>query len=204
MRIPQGRIELEVHERGGGEGPALVLLHDLYGSSAEWADGPGPWPGPVLALDFAGHGASGWHRGGAYTPELLACNVDEVLRHVGSAALVGAGVGAWVALLVAGARADAVTGALLLPGRGLAGGGPRPHFERAPAPQSPPPGCDPALAFLESDVRPVEYAAPFARKARRLLLLEDGGPRPPWWTAIADVDGVRRIASVAEGLDLLA
>jgi hypothetical protein len=81
-----------------------------------------------------------------------------------------------------------VPAALLLPGRGLAGGGPQPDFDRpfltalTPADHAPlPPGCDPMVCSLDLDPRPPEYAAQFAAAARRLVLLEDGDPRPPWW-----------------------
>lgn len=207
MRIAQGRIEVELHPLAPGEGRALLLLHSLYGSSAEWREGRAPWRGPVFALDFAGHGRSRWHKGGAYTPELLACNVDEALRAIGPAALAGAGLGAWVALLVAGARPDVVSGALLLPGAGLEGGGSQPDWSGPPEnvaeSDGPRPGCDPALSFLERDVRPVEYAAPFARKARGVVLLEDGGQRPPWWTTVRQCPSADQVADAAAGLALL-
>ena len=44
-----------------------------------------------------------------------------------------------------------------------------------------PTGCDPLCCALQGDVRPPDYIARFAGAARRVLLLEDGNPRPPWW-----------------------
>jgi len=201
MRLRHARTELELHELSPRDGPALLLLHALGGSSAEWSEAPALWPGPVFALDFCGHGGSDWVRGGIYQPEMLAGDADVALAHVGVAALAGAGVGAYVALLLAGGRPEPVPAALLLPGRGLAGGGPRPDFDRSmltpftPSARPPlPAGCDPLCGALECDPRPPDYAAAFAARARRLVLLEDGDPRPPWWAAA-------QRAPTAESLD---
>ena len=188
MRIKHGRVTLELHELARRrEGLPLLLLHGLYGSSADWGEAPGSWPGPVLALDFAGHGHSESIAGGAYYPELLVGDADSALAHIGRLVLAGAGVGAYVALLLAGARPDAVPAALLLPGAGLAGGGAVPDFQREfPHPEfvTRQPGMsDPLVSVLESDVRPVDYGESFACAARRLLLVEDGESCPPWWEA---------------------
>jgi pimeloyl-ACP methyl ester carboxylesterase len=187
MRIQHGRVTLELHELVRRDGPALLLLHGLFGSSADWGEAPATWRGPVFALDFAGHGQSEWVAGGAYYPEMLAGDADAVLAHVGQAAVAGAGVGAYVALLVAGARHDVVPAALLLPGAGLAGGGALPDFH-SEFPQFEVAArkageCDPLVRILERDIRPVDYAEPFACAAHRLLLAEDGESRPPWWEA---------------------
>lgn len=204
MRLEHGRIEVELHQLSKGEGRALLLLHGLYGSAADWGEGFGSWPGPVFGLDFAGHGRSQWLKGGAYTPEILAGDVDVALRHVGNASLVGAGIGAYVALLVAAARRDVVAAALLLPGQGLDGGGATPDFERTPRSVAdvarPRQGCDPMVCFLDDDVRPLDYAESFARKAPRLILVEDGTPRPPWWRAAREVAHAETVADVEAGL----
>jgi pimeloyl-ACP methyl ester carboxylesterase len=190
MRLQHARVALEVHELSHRDGPALLLLHALGGSSADWSEAPALWPGRVYGLDFCGHGHSEWIRGAAYAPELLAGDVEVALAHIGSATLAGAGIGAYVALLMAGGRAATVPAALLLPGRGLAGGGGEPNFDRAPltmttptAGEPMPVGCDPHCGALQFDTRPPDYAAHFANAARRLVLLEDGTERPPWWTA---------------------
>jgi pimeloyl-ACP methyl ester carboxylesterase len=183
-------MALELHELSHRDGPALLLLHALGGSSADWSEAPALWPGRVYALDFCGHGRSEWVHGGTYYPELLAADADIALAHIGRAAIAGAGVGAYVALMLAGGRPDQVAAALLLPGRGLAGGGP-PDFNRSVLAQltpaaSPalPAGCDPFCCSLQVDARPVEYAVRFAAAARRLFLAEDNAERPPWWEAI--------------------
>jgi len=184
------RIEVALHELSARDGVPLLLLHALGASSTAWGELPGAWPGPVLGLDFSGHGASQRLRGGVYLPELLAGDVDTALAEIGPAHLLGAGLGAYVALLVAGARPALVPGALLLPGRGLEGGGGEPDFDRpalvsaTPALHAPlPAGCDPCCCMLACDPRPPDYAARFAAAARRLVLCEDGTPRPPWWAA---------------------
>lgn len=191
IRVRHARIELAVHELADRDGPTLLLLHALGADGRGWGTLPSAWRGRVVALDFSGHGASQWLRGGAYTPELLAADADAVLAEIGPAVLAGAGVGAYVALLVAGARAAQVPAALLLPGAGLSGGGPEPDWDRpvlrgvTPTAHPPlPPGCDPQCCALLADPRPPEYAARFAAAARRLNLLEDDTPRPPWWDAV--------------------
>jgi pimeloyl-ACP methyl ester carboxylesterase len=191
MRLRHARVELELHELSQRDGPSLLLLHALGGSSADWAEAAALWPGRVSALDFSGHGRSQWVHGGVYLPEQLAGDADAALAHLDGAAIAGAGFGAYVALLLAGARPAQVRAALLMPGRGLGGGGPEPNFDRPLlAPLTPaahvelPPGCDPLLCALEADPRPPAYALRFAARARRLLLLDDGTPRPAWWEAV--------------------
>jgi len=190
MHIHHARTAIALHELSHGDGLPLLLLHALGESSAGWGELPALWPGQVLAVDFSGHGESEPLRGGGYWPELLLGDADIALEQIGQAAVIGAGFGAYIALLLAGARPQSVPAALLLPGRGLAGGGPQPDFDRpfltalTPADHAPlPPGCDPIVCSLDLDPRPPEYAAQFAAAARRLVLLEDGDPRPPWWEA---------------------
>ena len=190
MRIHHARTLIALHELAHGDGLPLLALHELGGSRADWRELAPLWPGRVIAVDFTGHGESEPLRGGAYWPELLLGDADVALEQIGPAAVVGVGLGAYVALLLAGCRPQMVPAALLLPGRGLAGGGPQPDFDRpflsalTPADHPAlPPGCDPLLCALDLDPRPPEYAVRFAAAARRLLLLEDGDERPPWWHA---------------------
>jgi pimeloyl-ACP methyl ester carboxylesterase len=212
-KIAQGRIALALHVLAEAPGSALLLLHALRGSSAEWSGAWRGWPGPVFALDFSGHGASDRLRGSAYTAELLLADADAALAHVGPARVAGAGLGAYVALLLAGARSDRVEAALLLPGAGLEGGGPRPEPSRRAAGSvlenleraERDPAAQPLLRHVEVDVRPPEYAAAFARAARRLLLAEDGTERPPWWEAAREASGAERApADVGAALAHLA
>jgi pimeloyl-ACP methyl ester carboxylesterase len=188
MRLKHVNVYLELHSLREGPGLPLLLLHELRGSTADWKSLPA-WNGPVYGLDFSGHGASDWVRGGAYYPELMAADADTALAHVGRAALVGAGLGAYVALMLAGARPADVAGALLLPGAGLEGGGSFPDYEAEfPDVDTLRPvgsdGCDPMVDLTDHFVRPEAYAFELAATASRILLAEDGSARPPWWVAI--------------------
>ncbi len=189
MRLQHARVSLELHELSTRQGPALLLLHALYGSASDWTEIAAAWTGPVYALDFCGHGRSDWLLAGGYTPELFAGDADCALARIGTATVVGAGVGAYTAMLLAGARPHLVPAALLLPGAGLAGGGglpdfvnPRARFTEFPTQnRQSRSGIDPLVAALEHDVRPPDYVEPFARAARRLLLVEEVATPPPWW-----------------------
>ena len=195
-RLASGRSEVALHELRAGPGPTLLALHALGGAAQDFSALAAHWPGRVLALDLPGHGASAWMRGGSYTPELHAASADDALFEAGDAYLAGFGLGAYVALLLAGTRAPHVPAALLLPGRGLEGCGPAPQPDQAlqipsgealrlldAAAAQPRPGFDPLLRACETDARPPDYARPFADAAQRLLFAEDGGARPPWWQA---------------------
>jgi pimeloyl-ACP methyl ester carboxylesterase len=197
--LQHGRVKLALHPLSQSEGPTLLLLHALYDSSRTWGDLPRHWPGPVYGLDFSGHGESDRIKGGAYYAELLLGDADVALANIGATAVAGAGVGAYVALLLAGARPELVPAALLLPGAGLRGGGDWPDFSApfavsmAAANTDGATEHDPFLRVLESDVRPTEYVARFAAAARKLLLVnlvEDG---PPWWTATLQAAAVERV-----------
>ncbi len=218
IALRHGRVTLALHELREGDGPALLLLHALFGSAADWRPAAEAWPGRVYALDFCGHGASDWVAGGAYTPELLAGDADVALARIGTACVAGAGIGAWTALLLAGARPDHVPAALLLPGRGLSGVGPLPEPGRAVSEQwvrvsdarlpqavrgAAGVTSDPLLMQLESDIRPVDYAEAFASRARRILLVEDDDERPAWWRAIAGSAAAKAV-SLRDLTDALA
>jgi len=207
IKLVHNRIELALHELRGGAGPKLLLLHGLGERSP--ADVPAPvtaWPGPVFALDFTGHGASTVPRGGGYTAEILMGDVDAALAHLGPATLLGRGIGAYIALLIAGARPKLVRGAILLDGPGLAGGSARPGTPLVPTPD---PGAvgppDPfALVELAVDVRPPDYASSFARQATQLSDMERPIhvctlERPDWLRAVLDEPGVEE-CEVAQAL----
>ncbi len=193
------RIRLALHELRGGAGRALLLLHAL----AERAPQALPpefesWPGPIHALDFTGHGASTVPRGGGYTCELLMADADHAVDHLGGATVVGRGLGAYIALLLAGGRPKPVRGAILLDGPGLAGGSALPGTPQIlaadPAAVAPP---DPlALVELSTDVRPPDYATAYVRQATHLSDLDApvhvcAVERPQWLRAVVEEPGVR-------------
>ena len=198
--LRHNKVDLALHELRGGEGPMLLHVHGLgERSPASVPDHLSGWPGPVAALDLTGHGDSSSGRGGGYTAEVLMADVDHALAHLGPATVVGRGLGAYVALLTAGARPHLVRGAILLDGPGLAGGGPSPSapFIVTAVPDAPPGGTpDPfALAELTRDLRPPDYAATFARAAATMSGLDTaiaacGVNRPAWLAAVVAEPGV--------------
>jgi pimeloyl-ACP methyl ester carboxylesterase len=195
--LTSGGLRLALHTLAEGEGRPLLVLHGLgEHSPTERPTWTAAWPGPVLALDFTGHGESAVPVGGGYMPESLMADVDAVLGAKGPCTIVGRGLGAWVGLLIAGARPDLVHGVVLADGSGLAGGGPQPpspYVEVLPAGLVATP--DPfALLELSRDPRPPDYALDFVRFAIEGSDLErpivvSARIRPDWVAAVAaDLD----------------
>jgi len=211
IHLRHATVTLALHPLSRGDGLPLLLLHALGGSAADWRVLPVGWDGPVYALDFSGHGDSQWVKGGGYTPELFTADADTALERIGAAAVAGIGLGAYIAVLLAGARADMIPAALLLPGRGLAGGPPQPDFSRgfrivdvADATDSAT-GSDPLAWSADGMPRPPDYAVALARAATRLLLVEDDRERPPWWNAVAQVRAAAAVpADLGEAFRRLA
>ncbi|MEO6398301.1 MAG: alpha/beta hydrolase, partial [Tepidiformaceae bacterium] len=165
------------------------------------------WTGPVFAVDFTGHGESTMPGGGGYTAELLMGDADAALAMVGEATLLGRGLGGYVALLLAGARPEAVRGAIIADGHGMAGGGDRPGptiVRGVPERDTTP---DPfALVELAADLRPAEYAEKFVVLACAGSGLEQpitvcAKSRPDWLAAVLRQPGVAQ-GSLEEGLAL--
>ena len=192
--LRHNRIDLALHPLRDQPGPALLHVHGLGERSPAAVPGHlDAWPGAVWAVDLTGHGSS-------------------ALAHIGPATVFGRGLGAYVALLVAGGRPELVRGAILADGPGLAGGGPTPGspaiVEVVPPP---PPGGTPdpwALVELGRDVRPPDYAATFARQAATRSGLDTavavcGVNRPPWLEAVVAEPGVAELRTAA-ALELFA
>jgi pimeloyl-ACP methyl ester carboxylesterase len=208
--LTHNRVRLALHHLSERDGRPLLLLHGLGESSPDrmpsWTES---WPGPVTALDFTGHGASTVPSGGGYSAEVVMADADAALAELGEATLVGRGLGAYVALMLAGARPASVRGAILCDGSGLAGGPVAPtsqSFVTLPPRATPP---DPyALHDLSQDLRPPDYAALFVR-----LALEGSGldepiivaavVRPPWLEAVVGEMGVG-VATLPEALATFA
>jgi len=208
--LRHNKIDLALHRLRDGDGLPLLLLHGLGESSPalvpQWAAG---WPGPVAALDFTGHGASTVPLGGGYTAEVMLADADVALAELGSATLVGRGLGAYVALMLAGARPQQVRGAVLCDGPGLAGGaiGPTSQSFVTLATSAHPP--DPYVLFeMSRDLRPPDYATLFVRMAVDSSGLDEpiavaAVIRPPWLEAVVGELGVAT-CSVRQGLDMFA
>jgi pimeloyl-ACP methyl ester carboxylesterase len=216
--LRHGKIDLALHhlrDSSSGSRP-LLILHGLGETSPmtvpKWAE---PWPGSIAALDFTGHGESTIPRGGGYTAELLLGDADAALAALvdegddNTITVAGRGLGAYIALQLAGARASQVHGAILDDGPGLAGGATGPtsqNFFRLPASDSVP---DPyALIELGRDLRPPDYAASFVRLALAGSDLDEPIAvcsvfRPKWLDAVAQEHGVID-TSVTEALETFA
>ena len=212
VSLRHGKVTLALHGlRADATGRALLLLHGRgLRSPAAVPKHVATWPGPIWALDFTGHGASSVPRGGGYSVELLMADADAALAHHGSVTLLGNGLGAYVALLLAGARPQQVRGAVLCDGPGLAGGGPRPV---TPAVVGPVGALDAtpdpfALIELARDVRPPDYATSFVRQACQLSELDRpvsvcAIERPDWLAAVVEEPGAA-VTTLAEALALYA
>jgi pimeloyl-ACP methyl ester carboxylesterase len=194
VTLRHNHIDLALHELRADPGPRLLLLHGLGEQSPAsvpaWASS---WPGAVWALDFTGHGGSTIPNGGGYTAEVLMGDVDIALEHLGPCTVLGRGLGGYVALLITGARPDAVRGTIIADGPGLFGG---PSGPTSPALVTVPPGVtgppDPGVRLeLSRDVRPPDYALTFARAAVEHSVLDApltiaAMGRPAWLAAVVE------------------
>ena len=208
MFLTHNKIQLALHLLRTGDGQPLLLLHGLGehtpAVAPAWTQ---TWVGPVYGLDFTGHGATTVPMGGGYSAETMLADTDVALAHLGPCTIVGRGLGAYVALMIAGARPLLVRGAVLCDGPGLWGGATGPtstSFHSVDPPYGAP---DPnALIDLSRDLRPPDYASLFVR-----LALEHSGlaepitvtavVRPPWLAAVAGEVGVAT-STLAEALEL--
>lgn len=196
--VRHGRLDLALHRLADAPGRPLLLLHGLGertpAARPTWTSG---WPGPVWGLDFTGHGASGVSRGGGYTAEVLLGDADAALEALGEVTVVGRGLGGYVALMLAGARAARVHGAVVCDGPGLAGGGIQPGSPFVVVPRfglgiTPDPF---AMVELARDIRPPDYALNYVRFAFESAPVADpitvtATVRPEWLAAVAAEPGV--------------
>jgi len=200
VHLQHNKLRLALHELRAGPGRPLLHLHGLAERTPpEVPPHLASWPGPVWGLDLSGHGSSAVALGAGYFCEALMGDVDIAIAHLGPVTIYGRGLGAYVGLLAAGGRAEAVRGAILADGPGLAGGGPWPSSPSVPTSVGPPPPTgtpDPwALYELTRDVRPPDYAATFARQASIRSGLDTaiavvGVNRPPWLEGVVSEPGV--------------
>jgi len=215
VTLRHGRIDLALHLVRGALDPdrsaPLLMLHGLGERiAADVPEAVEGWPGEIWGLDFTGHGASTLPSGGGYTAEILLGDADAALAHLGNATLLGRGLGAWIALLLAGARPDQVRGAILADGPGVVGGGVQPASSTivgAPAPSADGTPDPFALIELARDIRPPDYASTFVRFAVDGSNFSDpivvaAVARPEWLVAVAE-DPAVVTAPVPEALGRL-
>jgi pimeloyl-ACP methyl ester carboxylesterase len=199
--LVHNKVRLALHHLRRGEGRPLLLLHGLGETSPTttppWAS---TWQGPIAALDFTGHGMSTVPKGGGYSAEIMLGDADIALAALagdtGTITVVGRGLGAYIALMLAGARSKQVHGAVLCDGVGLTGGATGPTSGSfvllEPRPEPPDPY---ALFELSRDLRPPDYATHFVK-----LAVEGSGldepiavcaiTRPRWLAAVVEEVGV--------------
>ncbi len=137
-------------------------------------------------------------------------DVDAAIEHLGAVTILGRGLGAYVGLLSAGARAELVRGVVLADGPGLVGGGIRPgsayvltvddEIDATPDPY--------ALFELSRDVRPPDYAQEYVRQVMQWSGLDrpiavTTVTKPEWIEAVIDEPGVVEI-TLDEALRLFA
>jgi pimeloyl-ACP methyl ester carboxylesterase len=190
----------------------LLLLHALAEQTPPtpppWVDS---WCGAVVGLDFTGHGKSTIPRSGGYTAELLLGDADAALGVLtesspdGKITVLGRGLGGYIALQIAGARASQVHGAIVLDGPGLAGGPTGPTSQSFFALGASATVPDPyALVELGRDLRPPNYVRSFVRLAVDGSDLDEPIAvctvfRPKWLESVAGERGVMDV-TLAEAL----
>lgn len=201
------RLALHRLKDKGDTGHPLLLLHGLGEHTRETVpEVAAHWPGAIFGLDFTGHGRSTVPIGGGYSAEILLGDVDAALARIGPCTVMGRGIGAYVALMIAGARPTLVRGAVLGDGPGISGG---PIGPASSAIVRPPEGAvgppDPwALVELSRDPRPPDYATTYARLAVEHSEVDPAIAvccvfEPPWLAAVALEPGVARM-TVTEAL----
>ena len=213
--LRHNKIDLALHHLRDGDGDGPVRRCCCSTASArrrrrgppQWA---AEWPGPVVALDFTGHGQSTVPPGGGYTAEIVLADADVALAELGSATLVGRGLGAYVALMLAGARPQQMRGAVLCDGPGLAGGA-----DRSDVAELRHAGAQPTPSRSVRAVRAVARSA--SARLRDAVRAHGGrvvGPRradrrvaavvrPPWLAAVVDEIGVTT-CSIGDALAMYA
>lgn len=120
-------IDLHCRAWGPDGGPPIVLLHGGQDASATWQFTVDAFATErrVIAPDWRGHGLSGWSGADTYTFADYVGDLDALLAHWSPerpAHLVGHSLGAQVASVYAGVRADRVATLVNVDGYGPPGG----------------------------------------------------------------------------------
>ena len=210
ITLRHNRIELALHELrpATGAGHPLLLLHGLgERTPATVPIDAESWSGAIWGLDFTGHGESTLPVGGGYSAEVLLGDVDAAINHLGTVTLIGRGLGGYIALLAAGARADAVHGAIITDGPGLTGGTYESSVPQVVRLKNQGETPDPyALHELSRDVRAADYALDFVQFSTANSELSEpinvsATYRPAWLEAVAAAPGVASLP-ISDALDL--
>ena len=104
IRLVDAGLSLALHWLPGtgagqeGARPLLVLPGAGEASPRVRPSYATEWRGPVFGLDFPGQGDSPCPVGGGYNAEGLTACASAALNHLGSATVVGLGLGAYVAV----------------------------------------------------------------------------------------------------------
>lgn len=110
-------IAFTIHPAPRPDAPRLVLIHSLALDRSLWDDVAGliTPEAELLTYDCRGHGRSD-RRATAFTAELFARDLAELLHHVGwqTAAVAGCSMGGCVAMAFAGVSPERVTGLALI------------------------------------------------------------------------------------------
>jgi len=207
--LRHNRIDLALHELrpATGKSRPLLLLHGLGERTPKNVptDVEG-WVGSIWGLDFTGHGESTMPVGGGYSAEVLLGDVDAAINHLGTVTLIGRGLGGYIALLAAGARADAVHGAIITDGPGLTGGTYESSVPQVARLMDQGETPDPyALHELSRDVRAADYALDFVQFSTARSELSEpinvaARYQPAWLEAVAAAPGVASLA-ISKALD---
>lgn len=107
---------MQLHYRKYGEGPALIILHGLFGSSDNWHTLANRWSSTftVYTVDLRNHGSSPHES--VMTYEEMAQDVNQFLdqQNLDNATFIGHSMGGKVAMLYACNNPDRVSGLIIL------------------------------------------------------------------------------------------
>jgi peroxiredoxin len=112
-----GGVRIVADRLGDPAAPAVVFLHGGGQTRRSWGGAAAAvaergWQ--AIPVDLRGHGESDWSKDGDYRVTTFAGDVVEVLRHLPRPVLVGASLGGFTAMLLAGELSPATVHAVVL------------------------------------------------------------------------------------------
>jgi esterase len=109
-------VNLNLYYQKLGQGPTLIILHGLYGSSDNWISVARKFASrlTVYLIDLRNHGRSPHTSGHSYP--LMADDIDELISYegIGKAYILGHSMGGKVAMLYAAMHPEKVTGLIVV------------------------------------------------------------------------------------------